>query len=464
MKLPVVEQEGGINPTRGAMLDLNTAGQMGQVVGNIGQQIGVYAEAWQKVQNASEQLAGKNDLEEQADQIIKEATDYSGWSSSKDIQTKQADLNDRMGKLLGNITNGFANDRNKADFQQKYQHQIQQYQNQLDGIFRSKYIDNTNATLLRSAQRNKDAFISSGDEAFRQSYMDDIGTAYSAGFITEAKHAQLSGNAQTWNYDYAINQATSDPEGTLANLGRFGLNADQTYDVERRANAILSRKKAQLKKGRTEEEALEIADKQTSNAIMIESELSNIKDLKKDKPVERILHNLELQDNIQNMTERDLSDSDYKKYRKEATLDLIQAVKNEADIFDDAWIQESAMSTGLQAMKNDGKIGGKAWSDDMSVVMIRDFYAMAKEKGLDLRATDSSSRDRAKEIASKAISNTIERVSGGYGKEYNSVFLNGKKVSKARITDESERYENNDYTVENGKKIYTDTGIEVELD
>lgn len=211
-------------------------------------------------------------------------------------------------------------------------------------------------------------------------------------------------------------------------------------------------------------EIQELADKQTMNSLLIESEMKNIKEIKKDKPVERVLRNLELQDNILGMGEDGLSDSDRKKYKKETVGDLLEALKNEENVFDDAWIQESSMSVALQALKHDGKIAGDAWGDDMSVVMIRDFYSMAKETGLDLRATDSASRESAKKLASKAISNTIERVAGGYGKDYNSIFINGRKVSKQPIKQEERTgYVNTDYILNGNKKTYNETGIEVDL-
>ena len=217
-------------------------------------------------------------------------------------------------------------------------------------------------------------------------------------------------------------------------------------------------------KGNVSKEIQELADTQTMNSLLIESEMKNIKEIKKDKPVERVLRNLELQDNILGMGEDGLSDSDRKKYKKETISDLLESLKNEEDVFDDAWIQESSMSVALQALKHDGKIAGGAWGDDMSVVMIRDFYSMAKETGLDLRATDSASRESAKKLASKAISNTIERVAGGYGKDYNSIFINGRKVSKQPIKQEERTgYVNTDYILNGNKKTYNETGIEVDL-
>ena len=250
----------------------------------------------------------------------------------------------------------------------------------------------------------------------------------------------------------------------------------ETYEKFKDYANRVSKRKGALG-GMDDDEAYAIAEQQTTNAVLIDSELSNIKELQKDKPsehildnlgvkkgmkdVESVLRNLELQYNMDSMGENELAKGDRKTYKKQAMEQLIGELKKKEDTFDDALIQESAMSVGLQAMKHDGKIGGKAWSDDMSVVMIRDFYSMAKEMGLDLRATDSASRDAAKKLSRKAIENTIERVAGGYGKEYNSLFLSGRKVSKSRLSDE--QYNNPDYTVENGKKKYNETQIEVDL-
>ena len=220
-------------------------------------------------------------------------------------------------------------------------------------------------------------------------------------------------------------------------------------------------------------ELQELADTQLTNSRVINSELKTINSVKKEKPVEGVIRNLELQDNIQGMGELGLSKSDRKKYIKESVDDLLEMVKNDPlkdlskqeDIFDDAVFQESVMSVGLQAMKHDGKLGGAAWPDAMSVVMIRDFYAMLKEADIDPRATDSGSRARAKDLAAKAISNTIERVAGGYGKEFNSMFMYGRKVSKQPIKKEEKAggIVNTDYIINNGKKRYNDTGIEVDL-
>jgi hypothetical protein len=216
-----------------------------------------------------------------------------------------------------------------------------------------------------------------------------------------------------------------------------------------------------------DDEAWALAEAQTTNSIIIENNRKNVKELlnpkNKDasKLVEGIVQNLELQDNVYSLGVNGLSETDLKKYRKELVLDLIDALKQDEDSYDDAVWNESVMSTGLQVMKNDGNMSGDAWADEMSVVMIRDFYQMAKENGIDLRATDSGSREAAKKLATKAIENTMQRTVGGYNKEYNSIFLNGRRVSKSALP--NEQYTGSPYTEENGKKIYNETGIEVEL-
>ena len=218
-------------------------------------------------------------------------------------------------------------------------------------------------------------------------------------------------------------------------------------------------------------EAQALADLQLTNSIALKSDMKTIKDVRKEKPVEAVTRTLELMDNIQLMGDTGLSKSDKKTFVKESVESLLDMVKNDPltglskqeDKFDDALWQESVMSVGLQAMKRDGKIKGDAWADPMSVVMIRDFYSMLKESGVDPRATDSVSREKAKELATKAISNTIEKAIGGYGKYFNSAFIYGNKVSKEPIKDEgsSSIYNNKDYIIQNGQKHYIETGINV---
>ena len=234
------------------------------------------------------------------------------------------------------------------------------------------------------------------------------------------------------------------------------------------AEKVYERKQKILKKngGISEEEADSVARQQQLNSELIDSVFDDITQLKKDKKAtDRILTNLELLDNLQGMDVTKLSEKDKEKYEKKGREDLISALKNDSGAFDE-WGFDSAMATAVQILKKDGKIVGGAWSDDMSVVMIRDFYAQAKESGLDLRANDSGSREAAKKLASKAISNTIEMVSGGYDQrdKFNSIYLYGRKVSKQPINKEEKLgYNNPDYIITGGKKRYNATGIEVDL-
>ena len=212
----------------------------------------------------------------------------------------------------------------------------------------------------------------------------------------------------------------------------------------------------------SEEEADQIAREQQTNHDRIEGIFDDIDQLKKDKKAtDRVLTTLELLDVMDDMGPEKLATKEKKKYEDKGRQELMASLKNPASSFDE-WGRDSALAVGIQAMKNDGKIGGEAWGDDMSVVMIRDFYTMLKENSIDPRANDSGSREGAKKLASKAIQNTIEMVAGGYDQrdKFNSVFLYGRKVSKQPIKkEEKSGYVNSDYIIKNGTKQYTETGI-----
>lgn len=258
----------------------------------------------------------------------------------------------------------------------------------------------------------------------------------------------------------------TDEDGFISNGDLKSMLPTDSY-LDFKDFVLKSHARALKKAGSSDEitpEMQALADRQMMNSIVIESEMKTIQDLKKEKPSERILHNLELMDNIDGIDEDGLTKSDRKKYKKETIGDLIESLKNPADTFDE-WGRDSAFSTALQALKNDGKMVGELWADEMSVVTIRDYYTMAKEQGLDLRAYDSSSRNISKDLMAKAIKNTQERYAGGYGKEYNSVFINGRKVSRQPIQRDASAKVNTDYfyTINNGKKTYNETKIEVDL-
>lgn len=266
------------------------------------------------------------------------------------------------------------------------------------------------------------------------------------------------------NDEFLVNRA--DKDGFVASGDIKSMLPTDSY-LDFKDFVLKSHARALKKAGSSDEitpEMQALADRQMMNSIVIESEMKTIQDLKREKPSERILHNLELMDSIDGIDEDGLTKSDRKRYKKETLSDLIESVKNPASVFDETG-RDSAFSTALQMMKNDGKMEGSDWANEMSVVTLRDYYAMAKEQGLEFRAYDSSSRDKSKSIMSKAIQDTQERYAGGYGKDYNSVFINGVKVSRRPVERKNTLTSSTDnfYTINNGKKTYTDTKIEVDL-
>ena len=331
--------------------------------------------------------------------------------------------------------------------------------------------------ILTEAKGNLDKYLSAKDvrgfNLFTPSQRVQMERYFNNGIVERLKggYLQLDVHERQKIIDMLKNDefgvSYTDEEGFTANGDIKSILPTDSY-LDFKDFVLKSHARALKKAGSSDEitpEMQELADRQMMNSIVIESEQKNIQEIKEKKPAERVLRNLELMDNIEGMGEEGLTKSDKKKYTKETVTDLITSLKNPADTFEE-WGRDSAISVGLQALKNDGNMMGTSWGDDMSVVTLRDFYSMAKEQGLDLRAYDSSSRDIAKSLMSKAIKNTQERAVGGFGKEYNSVFIHGRKVSRQPIPQpEKSGSVNTDYfyTINNGKKTYTDTKIEVDL-
>lgn len=208
------------------------------------------------------------------------------------------------------------------------------------------------------------------------------------------------------------------------------------------------------------DEADKIALARKRSIDLITSSFDNIEQDRKDgNATERLLKTLELDSSIQSLDLTKLSKKDKEKYMTKSRQEMISALKNPANKFDEFGF-DSALSVGVQTMKNDGLIGGGDWSDDMSVVAMREFYTRVKESNLDLRANDSGSRDAAKSLMHKAVKSTIDLRFGGDMAEYNSRYIYGRKVSPQPIERATaQRYVNTDYAIKGGTKVYNETGI-----
>lgn len=110
----------------------------------------------------------------------------------------------------------------------------------LKGLFRKKYIDNNEANLIVSAERNRENFIQTGDDGFKQSYIADLEMSYKNGFIDKAAYTQAKLKTDDWDKLHIYRQAETDPQGVIDNLkaGNYKVKPEDYNDVLKNLNSI----------------------------------------------------------------------------------------------------------------------------------------------------------------------------------------------------------------------------------
>lgn len=215
-KLPVYNTDANVRVAGGVNVPRND--YVSEAVGNLAKQGQELALQWQKTQNESEWLDGKNKVLEQTNAILNEAKDWTDYQNPKDIEAKQKELEGRLNTVVSNVAGGFTNQMNANRFSQEYQLTTLQNTEQLKGIFREKFIDNNNANLLISENNAKNAYINSGNKAYKDSYLADLQRSFEAKYITEQQKAQLTLKMEEWDELALVNQMSQDPEGYLEKL------------------------------------------------------------------------------------------------------------------------------------------------------------------------------------------------------------------------------------------------------
>lgn len=202
---------------------------------NAGKEMQQLAIQWQKTQNAAESLDGKNKIFAAVNDILTEAEDYRDYKSPKDLQTKENELLDRMSKVVPDVSSGFTNDANRANFSQEQQLTTLQNMEKLKAIFRQKYIDNNAANLVISHENNMKAFVRTGNPVYKKSYLADLENSFKAGYISEKEKTAAATKVNGWDFSFASSQMLSDPEGTLKNISKFNLQPDEKQKLMKAA-------------------------------------------------------------------------------------------------------------------------------------------------------------------------------------------------------------------------------------
>lgn len=215
-KLPVYNTDANVRVAGGVNVPQND--QVAQAMGNLAKQGQELALQWQQTQNEAERLDGKNKMMAEVNDILNEAEEYTDYKTPKDIEGKQKELQDRLNKVLPTISGGFTNQINANKFSQEYELTMLQNNEQLKGIFRKKFIDNNNANLIVSQDRNKEAYIRTGSDAYKQSYFADLENSLKAGYLDKAQVEKMKLDTKQWDEYALVNQMSQNPEAYLEKL------------------------------------------------------------------------------------------------------------------------------------------------------------------------------------------------------------------------------------------------------
>lgn len=412
-RIPIYTNNANFRPA-GAN-EIRNIDHVAHAVDNLGRTIGDLTVQWQRTQNAAEALNGKNKMMGRASDILQEAADFNEYDSPAKLQEKENELLDKMDKVLPEITDGFTNDRNAQRFGQEYQLTMEQNKQALKSTFRKKYIDLSKAELLVSYETNKDNFVNTGDNSYRQSYLSDVRAMFKAGYIDAEDMAQREIRAKNWNFDYAESEALQRPEETLADLKRFDLDAKDTQRVKDIAESILKKRKDAIKNGKTEEEAMEISMTQQINKQMFEDQW------KADKgKIQKDMNSIfEFRNAIQEkFMANDLSQKDYAKLQADTIAPLLEKVKNHS-AGNPIWWNTSFDEAVLGVEK---KVDLENANDEVKAYVYDLVYSSLKERNID--------PDKRFGRDDKAIGEIVENVSAEYlrNKEPNLLGVEANKV------------------------------------
>ena len=217
-----------------------TSSGVAESMDNTGRAGAAVAVQWQKTQNAAESLDGKNKMAASIQDLLTEASEYNDYNTPKDIEAKQNEMLDRLHKLVPDIVSGFNTETNANDFVRDTEMDISKTEATLKGLFRKKYIDNNEANLIVSAERNRENFIQTGDKGFKQSYIADLELSYKNGFIDKAAYTNAKLKTDEWDKLHIYRQAESDPQGVIDNLkaGNYKIKPEDYNDVLKNLNSI----------------------------------------------------------------------------------------------------------------------------------------------------------------------------------------------------------------------------------
>jgi len=243
-KLPTYTQQGSISiDVPGNIYNPNTFTGPSRAIGVGGDVLSNLSDQWQKTKDAAENLDGKLKLESGISGVLDEAKNYSDYSNFKELDDKQNELLGKMDTVTPSIVGGFSNNQNAREFKQNATLMVNTDKERLKGLFREKYIDNAKSNIITSQDKNQQAFVLTGDDSYKKSYMQDLDNMSKAGYITEEYKTQMGLKTKNWGYDHVVELANSNPSAALAllNSNEVSQYIDNATDIGK-ARKIVTQK------------------------------------------------------------------------------------------------------------------------------------------------------------------------------------------------------------------------------
>ena len=232
-QLPIYRQQGNISigaPDQVKNIDkVDYTFQTSKSLQETGNLLMGLAAQWQESKDAVENLDGKNKLNSGITAILDEAANYNDYSTPEQLSQKQNELTQKMNNLVPEIVSGFSNNQRAREFEMNGQFATEQNIYKLQSIFRDKQIDMGRAGLIESQKTNMENFVSTGNIAFKDAYLNDLDTMARNGIVDKEYVAKMSSETDKWDVYHVLRQAENDPDAVIQNLKSGAYNIKPEY-------------------------------------------------------------------------------------------------------------------------------------------------------------------------------------------------------------------------------------------
>lgn len=244
-KLPIVENISGslkaqaLSPEKSLSNILGQPEGIMQNLGAIAKISGDLSDKWQEAEDFSQTMDAKNKLINDTTLLMEEAEQYNDFKNPKDLKDAETKYLQRMSDTHKNIGSGFTNNLAAQKFEQVSSQALIKNNELIRQTFRAKTIDMGKGSLVTALATNEQAFLKTGNEAFKTSTIADIDSAVKAGYITVAHAAEMKANIKdNWDYNRAVAQVDANPE---APLNTKNLRPDQVAKLNEAKSAQIEK-------------------------------------------------------------------------------------------------------------------------------------------------------------------------------------------------------------------------------